>query len=224
MSKRSRPLRRRKAQLEPRPRLLIICEGKVTEPSYFKGLIQAEQIRLIEVVVDNEGGTPKTLVERAVSRIKASKRQAKGARDQNLKYDEIWCVFDVDEHPKLMDALQQAKAQGISITISNPCFELWLLLHFTYHSAWIDRHAVQNACREHLKDFDKYINFSEVSNYIEVAILRAEQLEKWQETRGCSGENPSTTVHRLVQHIIHMSKTEYLKQIQELQSKEAFIR
>jgi hypothetical protein len=38
MANRSSSLRRRKPKLEPRPRLLIVCEGQATEPSYFRGL------------------------------------------------------------------------------------------------------------------------------------------------------------------------------------------
>jgi hypothetical protein len=115
-----------------------------------------------------------------------------------------------------MDARQQAKAHHISLAVSNPCFELWLLLHFTYHSSWINRHDAQSACRAHLKDFEKCIKFREVRERLEVAIVRAEQLDKWQDERGCSGENPSTTVHKLVQRMRHMSKSENLRQIQDL--------
>ena len=63
MRHRGRPLHRRPPKLEPRPRLLIICEGRVTEPSYFHGLIHEEEIRSVEVIVDDEGGTPKRLVK-----------------------------------------------------------------------------------------------------------------------------------------------------------------
>lgn len=177
-----------------------------------------EQIRLVEVIVDDQGGTPKTLVERAVVKMKAAARAAKAAKDQNLRYDEIWCVFDVDEHPKLQDATQQANAHGISVAVSNPCFELWLLLHFEYQSACIHRHDAQSACKRYLKDYQKEINFSEVANRVNMAISQAERLEKWQDERGCSGENPSTTVHHLVGRIRSMSKAEGLKEIRSLQS------
>lgn len=217
MQHQGRPLRRRSPQIEPRPRLLIICEGRVTEPSYFRGLKAEEQIRAVEVIVDSEGGTPKTLVERAVSRMKAARRAAKGARDQNLIYDEIWCVFDVDEHPKLIDAMQQAEANKISIAVSNPCFELWLLLHFKDHRAWINRHAAQSACRECLKGFEKEIDFLAIRNRMEEAIHRATELERWQQGRGRVGHNPSTTVHKLVLRLKELSKSVNLERIHSVQ-------
>jgi hypothetical protein len=55
--------------------------------------------------------------------------------------DEVWCVFDVDEHPKLAEARDQANANGIQLAVSNPCFELWLLLHFQEHRAHAGGHA-----------------------------------------------------------------------------------
>jgi len=33
-------------------------------------------------------------------------RDAVGERDDNLRYDEVWCVFDVDEHPRISEARQ----------------------------------------------------------------------------------------------------------------------
>jgi hypothetical protein len=197
--------------------LLIICEGRVTEPSYFRGLKSEEQVRAVEVIVDDEGGTPKTLVERAARRMKAARRAAKGARDQNLRYDEIWCVFDVDEHPKLNDANQQAKANNISIAASNPCFELWLLLHFRDQRAWIHRHDAQRACTDFIRDFEKEINFSEIRERVEDAIKRAIELQRWQESRGCPDDNPSTNVYRLVQRLKELSKSMSLKEIQSVQ-------
>src|SRR3954451_2941209 len=140
MRHKSRPLKRRKPRIEPRKRVLVICEGEKTEPSYFTGVKRLEQASTVDIEIDKAGGVPKTLVERAVAKKKDSKRAVSRDGDPNLLYDEIWCVFDVDEHPNLQDAKQQAKANGIELAISNPCFELWLHLHFKEQTASIERH------------------------------------------------------------------------------------
>jgi RloB-like protein len=217
MPNRNRPLHRRSPKLQPRPRLLIICEGKLTEPSYFRGFKDAEKVRLVDVVIDDEGGTPKTLVERAVIKMKAAKKAARRAQDKSLEYDQIWCVFDVDEHPKLMDARQQANAHKISLAVSNPCFELWLLLHFRDQRGWMHRHDAQCACREQIPGFDKEIDFRRVRDRVDVAIQRAIELDLWQTTRGEQDSNPSTTVHKLVQRLKNLGKAEGLNQIQSVQ-------
>jgi RloB-like protein len=126
--KKSDRLRRRRAYREPKPRFLVVCEGTVTEPCYFTAIRHVERC-LIELQIEG-GGAPKALVERAVALKRQAARDARREADDNLKYDEVWCVFDVDEHQLIHEAKEQAKANGVELAESNPCFELWVLLHF----------------------------------------------------------------------------------------------
>ena len=56
--------------------------------------------------------------------------------------DERWLVLDIDHSlqgahvASFMEALKRAKDNGVQVALSNPCFELWLLLH----------HIVQDDC------------------------------------------------------------------------------
>ena len=58
-------------------------------------------------------------------------------------FDEIWCVFDTDQHPNLAQAINEAGQSEIEVAVSNPCFELWLVLHSQEQTAFIDRHDAQ---------------------------------------------------------------------------------
>ena len=60
--------------------------------------------------------------------------------------------FDVDEHPGISDAKQMARASGIKLAISNPCFELWLLLHFREQPGPQNRHRIQHILKTHVRD------------------------------------------------------------------------
>ena len=80
------------------------------------------------VTIDDYHASPMQLVEEAAAKRVIDLRAAK--RGQGAPYDEYWCVFDVDEHPYLNRALELARTSGISIALSNPCLELWFLLHF----------------------------------------------------------------------------------------------
>lgn len=211
MARRHDNLGRRKWFVEPRTRVLICCEGEVTEPSYLNGLRRERRIRLVQTEVVPCGANPKTLVDYAVDKKKEAERQARKERDDNLKYDEIWCVFDVDLHEHIPAAKQKADANRINLAISNPCFELWLLLHFQEQSAHIERHHVQSACRGHMPRYDKEVPFDLVFPRYREAVQRAEALEHWQETRGCAGENPSTGVHRLTERIMELGREQQLK-------------
>lgn len=199
-------LQRSKARLEARQRIVIFCEGRVTEREYIEGLRKRERINLAQVIVAKETGTPKTLVEQA-KKYKKSIEQ-----DEYGKNDEIWCVFDLDEHPFVLEAKQQARDNGLRVVMSNPCFELWLLLHFQYHSAPISRKAVACECKKHMVDYEKHIPPG-IFAYVDTAIQHARRLAKWQESRNSSGKNPSTDVHVLVERVRQGSKAALLKLI-----------
>lgn len=208
-------LARRPAGLGPRPRILVFCEGEITEPSFFNDFRRQEQNRLVDVIVDDQGGAPKTLVERAATVKKAAEREARRQKDDFLKYDEVWCVYDVDAHPNLPAALQQARANNISLAISNPCFELWLLLHFQDQRAHLRRDQARAACRKHMPRYEKLAPFELLYPHYEEAIARAIALDKWQREQGRPDENPSTGVHRLTERIRQLGRNPALRRIIE---------
>jgi hypothetical protein len=153
------------------------------------------------------GGTPRTLVQRAVGLKRAAERLARNRRDTNLRYDEVWCVFDVDEHPFLAEAQQQANDNHVEVALSNPCFELWILLHFRDQWAFIDRAAVQRECREFLPDYEKNVPCDALYPLYPEAVRRAVELQRWQETRGPAAANPSTRVYVLTERIKDLGRT-----------------
>jgi hypothetical protein len=199
-------LRRRKPRVEPRERILIVCEGRATEPGYFRSLRQELRAAPIVIMINDESGVPKTLVERAIELKRDAEKVAKRERDSNLCYDEVWCVFDVDTHPNLTAALQQAAANSIHVALSNPCFELWILLHFANQTAAIDSRAAGSACRKHLPRYQKHITYAELKDRYSTAVDRARALEAWQNSRDNSGGNPSTNVHTLTDRLHAFSK------------------
>lgn len=147
------------------------------------------------------GGTPKTLVERAAELKREANRKANSRNDVNSRYDEVWCVFDIDEHPFVPDAKQQAQQHQIKVAISNPCFELWVLLHFQDQQAHIERGAVQHLCRQYLPGYSKRLPYEQLAPLYDQARRRAGDLAAWQATRGGEGSNPSTAVYKLTERI-----------------------
>lgn len=84
---------------------------------------------------------PHSLVDRAVDTKKLEARNER--RGRGRAYDEIWCVFDIDAHVQVAEAIQKANANGIGLAISNPCIELWFILHFEDQTGFLRRHDAQ---------------------------------------------------------------------------------
>lgn len=192
-------LRRRRPFRQPLRRFLIVCEGEVTEPDYFKkiGLLERGLVS-VETV---SRGVPERIVAEAIRRKGDAEAESKRKADENLAYDEVWCVFDVDEHPFVPEARHQASANGIQAAVSNPCFELWALLHFQDQTAHIHRREVLRLCRRHMPGYDKQLPFEDLIRYYEDARRRARELEHRHADDGAVGDNPSTGVYRLVESI-----------------------
>lgn len=187
---------RRAAHRAPAPTLLVYCEGKVTEHRYIYEL--ARYVRATTVAVADEHGDPKFLVERAVS----EKRRRRSSREPG---DQIWCVFDVDEHARLADAIVQARDNGIGVALSNPSFELWALLHFEAQTAYIEREPLRRKLQTHIVGYDKLLPFADLLSRQDDATARAQALTEMHVQNGSAdNENPSTTVWMLVDAITRL--------------------
>jgi hypothetical protein len=181
--------------------VLVVCEGQKTEPLYVRAFARAVRNPLVHVEIDDRGGVPKTLVERAKALKQDAEKQARRQRDENLRFDEVWCVFDVDEHPHLADARQQARDNQIQLAISNPCFELWALLHLQEQNAAIHRKKLRSAIKSYFPRYEKTLPFEELHQGYADAVARARRLEDRARRAGDSDRNPTTAVYRLTERI-----------------------
>jgi hypothetical protein len=143
----SRNFHRKRQVRRQNLRFLIVSEGKVTEPEYLNIIKERRRIRSADIeIVPPPPTSPKEIVAKA----RDLKRQAR--RDD--PYDAVWCIFDVEPQvgqkarPGLADAMQMASANGISVALSNPCFELWILLHSEDCQSLVYGPRVQQRCAE----------------------------------------------------------------------------
>lgn len=123
----ARPARRR---LSERRRILLTVEGK-TEQEYFKWL--NDRIPGLHLEVEQRHSSPERVVDRAVTLRDSDRQQGKQAGDPG-GYDDVWAVVDVDTHAHLANALEMARREGLSVAVSGPSFETWLLIHLRSHS------------------------------------------------------------------------------------------
>lgn len=186
---------------DPKPVILVVCEGRRTEPQYVNGFKAAYHNARVQVTIANEHGTPKTLVEIAKKYKVEKQKQARRQADDNLEYDEVWCVFDIDDHPHLADAKQMARDNGILLAISNPCIELWLLLHFRDDPGMQDRDQMSRLLKQFVPNYDKNIDFGVYFPRYDNALSRARRMYEAADERGDCGCNPTTSFYMLTETI-----------------------
>lgn len=174
--------------------ILVYCGGTSTEVAYLDGLRQAIRPACAVKVV-GERVDPLALIRHARARVD---RHA-GA------YDEVWCVFDVDQFERdggrVSAAIQVARELKISLAISQPCFEFWLLLHHDQcQMPFTNCTQVAVRLRQSVPGYDKrQLRFADFIGFIDGAIKRAKSLDP---TAQDHLRNPSTSMWRLVERIL----------------------
>ncbi len=194
-------LRRKGPKREPYDRVLIVCEGSKTEPSYFRSLVDRYRLSTANVVITGSGSDPRSLVNTAKKLRDIEKRQG----DQ---YNAVYCVFDHDQHTHFNTASNEAHSAKLKLARSWPCFEFWLLLHFVYHRRPYapsgNRSAADNCVgdlQQHLSNYTKGNAgvFEALEDQMEIAKSNASLALSDAEATG--RYNPSTEVHYLVAYL-----------------------
>ncbi|MFY1694615.1 RloB family protein [Solwaraspora sp. WMMA2101] len=194
---RAKDLRRRTATRPERRTIVIFCEGEASEPDYLNALRRLPHIRdstAINIEIDPDQGVPLTLVNRAIER---------SADDE---VDECWCVFDVEwprHHPHLDRAIRLAAEHGIRLAVSNPCFELWLILHFQDQTAFLTTAEAQRLSRKLDGRTGKRIDPTRYLQQRQAAARRAALLGRRHDRNQATfpNDNPSSGMYELLRAV-----------------------
>jgi hypothetical protein len=190
---------RRRPFRTPKRRLLVVCEGEITEPQYFRGLERFLRDATLSIEIPPERGEPKNLVEVAKKFNSAAVQDAWRSGDDNLRFDEVWCVFDRDDHERFNTACQMARDNLFKLAVSNPSFELWLLLHFQDNPGAQHRDRIEQMLRGKIHDYDKAVDFKMFNAGLNDAGARAKRIGDHAREDGENlYANPSTSVFLLV--------------------------
>jgi hypothetical protein len=205
-------LERKLARRASHDRILIVSEGSKTEPLYFRDIRAAYRLHTANVAVQPcELGTAPIQVVRYA---KALFEQ--GDRDKRIQpraFEQIYAVFDRDDHVSYFDALTLAESfdgklrndnrQGVQFEAiaSVPCFELWLLLHFADVLAPLHRDEVMQRLGQHLPQYAKGAQdvFARTQGQLDMAVARAQTLAAQFSAR--SAPAPYTGVGELVKRL-----------------------
>lgn len=168
---------------------------------YFDELVVRYRLGTANVEVVGTGSDPHTVV-----------REAKVRRKQEIRrggqYDEVYCVFDHDEHPAFDDASRDAENNGLKLARSWPCFEFWIFLHFRFSRKPYTREGGRSLCENCIRDLQVHLPgytkadpglFGRLFDRLEEAKANARRAAVDADEVG--EFNPSTEIHLLVDYL-----------------------
>lgn len=174
--------------------IMVLSEGTITERRYLHRI--AESNRNVTLKFAKSGKSPGQLVAEA--------QKMHGHPIWAGKFDQLWCIFDVDhlELQRINAIRNNADRDNTKTVVSNPCFELWLVLHKERQNGQVTSDEIQR----HAEDL-RLIDGKEIAaagwsclfgNY-EDAKARAKALDEMHRQIGSpSGSNPSSDVWKLI--------------------------
>ena len=195
-----------------RGRILIVCEGKETEPNYFSSFPKMDNV---SVVTTGGKGSPSQVVKKALE-LRDKVKQS--------PYDAVWAVFDKDNFTDFKTAIDTAQGKQIGCAWSNEAFELWFIYHFENPTSAISRndygskieaHVKQGAKKQKLSQYQKF-SYQKNDENVRRTLLdcggNEENAIKWAEKQAqeqvqCHDKNwdkhnPCTMVYLLVKQLL----------------------
>lgn len=187
--------RRNVAKQPRRTSFCIFTEGK-TESLYFNAFrLSSARVQCIGL----GGGNALHLAREAAGK----KRTV-----QYSGFDQYYLVFDCDDNcvEEIRQAIQLAHRNQIKWIFSNPCFEIWLLLHYALHEAQADRGSIKGRLlKQYIADYHETMPgiYDLLLPLQPDAFRNAERLlECWPDWhKQLHQANPSTNVTELVKRI-----------------------
>lgn len=166
------------------PIYFIFCEGE-TEEVYALFLRQNYRIPiLIKTKITGQNISEK-VIENHLKEVK---------KGNSSKYDKNFLFYDFDsiEFTKRLKSIK-----NVTLLISNPCIELWFLLHYKSQVTPIEC----NDCIKELKRFNIKYKKGELNNKLQdklwqhrlEAVKRAAKLNNY--------DNPSTSIYKLIEEL-----------------------
>ena len=162
-----------------KPNFFVFCEGK-TEIAYVKFLRSLYRVPIQVIPKKGKSNISKDDIDN-------SKRDYV-TTDQ----DKVFLMFDLDV-AGVLEHMQ--KIPDAELIVSNPCVELWFLLHYQEQKTKLTSKKCLQKMQTSSKEYKKGVLSEDEKTVLaanrDVAIQRAKALKEY--------DNPSTTVYRLLE-------------------------
>lgn len=200
-AQRAEEARRVAVERKEKRRFLIVCEGE-TEEAYFQYYAD-RQPDLITEITSNCGTSPMCVTSHAVNLAR-----------KDGDFDEVFAIFDGDttDIKNFERAILMAKnSSEVSAIHSTPCFEYWLMLHFSFsRKPFVGIKNAKSAGTQILSELktcpgmESYtkgekLNFPSFVGRIETAIENSKTA--LSQAINEQQRNPSTLIHQVISAI-----------------------
>lgn len=173
---------------------ILATEGSVTEPQYF-GLFNSNKTVIhVKCLKGQTKSSPPQVLARMEKHLQ---------KEQLRPEDEAWLVVDKDdwseEQLRSLYHWSLKKAQ-YGLAVSNPKFELWLLLHFEDGNGIASSRQCTERLVKHLPNFSKgHVDVKRFTENIDAAI----QYAKMKDSPPCIDwpHHTGSTIYKLVERI-----------------------
>lgn len=180
----------------------VYCEGK-TEAEFLNSFRRHHRLASIKVMVVGQVGEPGRIVADAskkLDELKTNKNEKQGVDWQ------VHVAFDRDEHPRFNKACNDARQRKITLGVSVPCFEIFLIwLHEDSFSA-MERKTAQRECKRLNQGFchekNPVVDYSKIAANLENAMERAKR-RRSQTVDTDSFPNPSSSFDLILRSILN---------------------
>lgn len=176
-------------------RILLVSEGSKTEPNYLVEFFRLDGGSVVEPHATRDHVTSPTQLL----------QQARDILNKDRDFDLAFVVGDRDEFGDFDQAVNAAatiqSTPRIKYIYSDPCFELWLLLHFRFWDAPIDRHSLCDEVKKFIHGYEKgcVTIARDIYNQTDDAIANSISLRRSME--GTGGTCPTTLMDVLISDV-----------------------
>ena len=168
-----------------KPNFFVFCEGE-TEIAYVKFLRSLYRAPIQVIVKKGKSNISEDYIERS---------QNEYVRTEQ---DKVFLMYDLDVDG-MLEQLQ--KIPNAELIVSNPCIELWFLLHYQEQKSEIS--SVK--CVQKYQNVSKGYKKGTLSEEEKEVLAKNEDQAQERAKKLVEFQNPSTTIHRLLDLLKELS-------------------
>lgn len=191
-----------------RERHLLVSGGIATEKDYFGYVQDALSASGTTLKFVPDGRNPAYLLDVAIELKEEDRREAKRLNDTDNMFKRVWVITDTDNFaPEIQGLVPRALKAGVELIVSNPCFELFLVLHDHAYAKYCEATQIQAEAKRLALTTgrnNKNVVVDKLEGKFANAEVFSQQLRQRHERDGkfFPANNPSTDVDTVVRALL----------------------